>query len=148
MWTTTEQELYAIIHTLRKLEALLMLKPFVLETDHLYLVSLQEGSIAQNARCTRWRQYLAQFVYVIRHIAGVRNAMADFLSRAMEPIEASTVTYLAAILSDGLSEQYRDDQDSDREATAQDSDREPSVLSTDTDDPEYPVYKKPRPLAA
>ena len=74
--------------------------------------------------------------------------MADFLSRAMEPIEASTVTYLAAILSDGLSEQYRDDQDSDREATAQDSDRELSVLSTDTDDPEYPVYKKPRPLAA
>jgi len=115
MWTTTEQELYAIIHTLKKLEALLMLKPFVLETDHLNLVSLQEGSIAHSARCTRWRQYLAQFVYVIRHIAGVRNAMADFLSREMEPIEASTVTYLAAILSDGLSEQYRNDQDSDRE---------------------------------
>jgi len=82
--------------------------------------------------------------------------MADFLSRAMEPIEASTVTYLAAILSDGLSEQYRDDQDNEREAkaqdhqeaTAQDNDRKPSVLSTDTDDPEYPVYKKPRPLAA
>jgi len=74
-----------------------MHKPFVLETDHLNLVSLQEGSIAQSARCTRWRQYLAQFVYVIRHIAGVRNAIADFLSRAMEPIEASTVTYLAAI---------------------------------------------------
>ena len=74
--------------------------------------------------------------------------MADFLSRAMEPIEASTVTYLSAILSDGLSEQYRDDQDNEREATAkddqeaaaQDSDREPSVLSTDTDDHEYPVY--------
>jgi len=157
MWTTTEQELYAIIHTIKKLEALLMLKPFVLETDHLNLVSLQEGSIAQSARCTRWRQYLAQFVYVIRHIAGVRNAMADFLSRAMEPIEAATVTYLAAIFSDGLSEQYRDDQDhekdataqdSDREATAQDSDRESSDLDTVADDPEYPVYKKPRPLAA
>jgi len=144
MWTTTEQELYAVIHTLKKLEALLMLKPFVLETDHLNLVSLQEGSIAQSARCTRWRQYLAQFVYVIRHIAGVRNAMADFLSRAMEPIEAGTVTYLAAILSDGLSEQYRDDQDSDRESSAQDSDREPSAIDTDTDNPEYQVYKKPR----
>jgi len=65
--------------------------------------------------------------------------MADFLSRAMEPIEASTVTYLAAIFSDGLLEQYRDDQDSDRE---------PSALDTDTDDPEYPMYKKPRQLEA
>jgi len=79
--------------------------------------------------------------------------MADFLSRAMEPIEASTVTYLAAIFSDGLLEQYRDDQDSDREPTAQDSDREPSALdkdeaSIDTDDPEYPMYKKPRQLEA
>jgi len=83
--------------------------------------------------------------------------MADFLSRAMEPIEAATVTYLAAIFSDGLSEQYRDDQDhekdataqdSDREATAQDSDRESSDLDTVADDPDYPVYKKPRPLAA
>jgi len=63
----------------------------------LTLVSLQEGSIAQSARCTRWRQYLAQFDCVIRHIAGVRNVMADFLSRAVEPIEAGTVTYLAAI---------------------------------------------------
>ena len=31
MWTTTELELYAIIHTLKKLEALLMLKPLVIE---------------------------------------------------------------------------------------------------------------------
>ena len=89
-------------------------------------------------------QYLAQFVYAIRHIAGVRNAMADFLSRAMGPIEASTVTYLAAIFSDGLSEQYRDDQDSDREPSALDGDE----TSTDTDDPKYPMYKKPRQLAA
>jgi len=74
--------------------------------------------------------------------------MADFLSRAMEPIEAATVTYLAAILSDGLSEQYRDDQDSKRDATAQDSGREPGALDTDTDDTEYPMYKKPRKLAA
>ena len=141
MWTTTEQELYAI---LKKLEALLMLKPFVLETDHLNRVSLREGSIAQSARCTRWRQYLAQFVYVIWHIAGVRNAMADFLSRATKSIKASTVTYLAAIFSDGLSEQYRDDQDSDREPSALDGDE----TSTDTDDPKYPMYKKPRQLAA
>jgi len=79
--------------------------------------------------------------------------MADFLSRAMEPIEASTVTYLAAIFSDGLSEQYRDDQDSNREPIVHDNDREPTVhdvdeTSTDSDDPEYPMYKKPRPLAA
>jgi len=73
--------------------------------------------------------------------------MADFLSRAMEPIEANTVTYLAAIFADGLSEQYRDDQDSDRESNAQDSDGKPNALDTDTDNPECPVYKKPRRLA-
>ena len=38
-WAATELELFAIIHSLKKLESLLILKPFVIETDHKNLVS-------------------------------------------------------------------------------------------------------------
>jgi hypothetical protein len=45
------------------------------------LVALSEGSIATSMRCTRWRQFLAEFDYAIRHIAGIKNITADYLSR-------------------------------------------------------------------
>jgi len=42
--TTTEQELCALIHTLKKLEALLMLKPSIRETDHQLRLRTQPSS--------------------------------------------------------------------------------------------------------
>ena len=89
-WTVTEQELYAIVHCLKKLEHLVTGKLLIIETDHLNLVALSTGTIATSARCVRWRQFLAQFQYIIRHIAGVRNIQADYLSRFS--IDSETVT--------------------------------------------------------
>jgi len=97
-WSVTEQELFAIIHALKKLENLLILKPFILETDHLNIVALADGSIALSKRCIRWRNYLSRFTYLIRHVAGIKNIVADYLSRVMEPITLNTTT-LSAISS-------------------------------------------------
>lgn len=46
-----------IIYALEKLEHLLIMKPFVIETDHLDNVRLATVLMASSARCTRWRHY-------------------------------------------------------------------------------------------
>ena len=96
-WTVTELELFAIIYSLKKLESLLILKSFVIETDHKNLVSLTEGTLGSSPRCTRWRHYIARFMYTIRHIPGARNIMADFFSRYVLPQDTQSPTTLAAI---------------------------------------------------
>ena len=103
-WTVTEQELFAIIHCLKKTEHIISTKRIIIETDHMNLVSLSEGAIAASPRCVRWRQYLAQFDYVIRHIAGVRNILADYLSRHIytpDPVVAA----LSYLVDDELADQ-------------------------------------------
>jgi len=105
-WTVTEQELFAIVHSLKKLEYIIGDKRIVVETDHLNLVALSEGAIATSARCTRWRQYLAQFDYVIQHIAGAKNITADYLSRHIfEPEETTSTSQAIAYIMSSIYEQ-------------------------------------------
>jgi len=80
-WTTTEQELFAIIHAFVKLEHMVAGKTIIVETDHRNIVTLAEGTVHTSDRCNRWRQYLAGRQYMIRHIAGIKNITADYLSR-------------------------------------------------------------------
>ena len=81
-WSTIEQELYAIVYgvSLTPYAPLLMLKPFVVETDHRNLIYLDKMS-ATNSKLMRWRLHLSQFDFEIRHISGVDNRVADALSR-------------------------------------------------------------------
>ena len=41
-WTVTEQELFAIVHAIKKLEYLITAKTIIIETDHINLVALSE----------------------------------------------------------------------------------------------------------
>ena len=85
-WTTTEQELFAIVHAFVKLQHMVAGKTIIVETDHRNIVALAESNLATSDRCRRWTEYLTGQQYVIRHIAGVKNITADYLSRFHDPM--------------------------------------------------------------
>jgi hypothetical protein len=77
-WSTIEQEAFAIVFTISKLQHYLLGQQFILETDH---ANLQWLSKATAAKLVRWRLFLQQFDFSIRHIAGSANVLSDAFSR-------------------------------------------------------------------
>ena len=77
-WATIKQECYSIYYAVKKLSHLLTGKEFVVETDHANLVFLEKSEVPI---LTRWRLYMQTFKFLIRHIPGVENVLADSLSR-------------------------------------------------------------------
>jgi len=77
-WSTIEQECYGIFYTLMKLKTFLLGRKFIVVTDHKNLLYLQNSNIP---KLIRWRLCLLEFDFVIRHIAGEENIVADSLSR-------------------------------------------------------------------
>ena len=59
-------------------EFYLRFKPFVLESDHANLQWMEASLVA---KIIRWRIYLQGFTFMLRHIPGKKNVMADWLSR-------------------------------------------------------------------
>ena len=80
-WTVTDQELFAIVFAYKKLERLLIMKPHCLCTDHMNLVALQAETLSASPKHARWRAWIEQFPHYIRHVPGIRNKFADYLSR-------------------------------------------------------------------
>ncbi len=85
-WPTIEQECYAIVQAIEKWDKYLRGQEFILETDHEPLVSLKNKE-QLNKRCERWRLKLAEYRFIVKHIQGKKNHMADYLSRS--PVEAA-----------------------------------------------------------
>lgn len=79
-WTTTEQEFYAVISTIKKFETYLRGSKVYIRTDHKALLFIQNMKL-YNGRVTRWILYLEQFNYEIEHVTGKMNIVADILSR-------------------------------------------------------------------
>jgi hypothetical protein len=77
-WTTIQKEAYAIYYCITKLEYLLRDRTFCLMTDHANLVYINKSI---NAMVQRWKVSLGSYDFVVKHIQGVRNVVADLLSR-------------------------------------------------------------------
>ena len=118
-WSVTEQELFAIVHAFKKLERLLRLKPFILQTDHNNLVTLRTGTLATSPKCVRWRQWMAQFPFILEHIKGKHNRMADFISRHLYGEEIQPEPMVATLEVEGSSQGRRNDFENMEEAIAQ-----------------------------
>ena len=77
-WAAVKLEAYAVYYGVKKLAYYLQGQPFVIEVDHANLVTMQNS---EQAIIQRWRSYLENFNFRIKHIAGKQNLMADFQSR-------------------------------------------------------------------
>ena len=77
-WETIKQEGFAIFYAVKKLSHYLSGKKFLIETDHRNLVYMERSEVAI---LIRWRLYLQQFRFRIRHIEGKKNIAADTFSR-------------------------------------------------------------------
>ena len=77
-WAAVKLEAYAVYFAVKKLAYYLLGHTFVIEVDHANLVTMEssEQHIIQ-----RWRSYLENFSFRIRHISGKQNLLADFQSR-------------------------------------------------------------------
>ena len=78
-YPTHEQELLALVLALKEWKHYLM-GPFIAETDHERLTSIFTQSNL-SGRQARWLEVLQQFEVTIKHVPGVKNIVADCLSR-------------------------------------------------------------------
>jgi hypothetical protein len=79
-WGIIELELYAFVYCVKQLTPYLMGKLFTAKTDHNNLVYLANSSIP---KLVYWRVLLSEFRFLIQHIPGVQNVVADGLTRVM-----------------------------------------------------------------
>ena len=77
-WATIEQEGYAIYFGVKSLAYYLLGKEFTVETDHNNLLWMEASEVP---KIVRWRIYLQSFNFKLKHIAGKKNIIADWLSR-------------------------------------------------------------------
>ena len=77
-WFIYEKELYAPVFGVKKCDYLLRCKPFVIETDHRNIQWMEKSVVP---KVVRWRVYLSSFHFLIRHIPGKTNNVADWQSR-------------------------------------------------------------------
>lgn len=76
-WSTIEKECYAIWYALKKWEHHLRDVHFTIYTDHNNLRYLNNNS----AKVVRWKLAVQEYDFVLRHLAGSLNVVADAFSR-------------------------------------------------------------------
>ena len=109
-WTTIEQEAYGVYFGVKYFSYYLLCKPFILETDHNNLIWMEASLVP---KIIRWRVYLQSFNFLIRHISGKLNFLADYLSRLGESdddalVESVSSAKLVQFLSEGETEDKAD----------------------------------------
>ena len=77
-WDPMKKESYACFFGIEHFAYYLRGKPFVLETDHRNILWIEKSDVPI---IVRWRIFMQSFVVTIRHIAGLKNKVADWLSR-------------------------------------------------------------------
>mmetsp|Transcript_7130 Transcript_7130/g.7480 ORF Transcript_7130/g.7480 Transcript_7130/m.7480 type:complete len:1037 (-) Transcript_7130:831-3941(-) len=77
-WSTIEQEAFGIFFALKKWEYLLQGHKFIVETDHRNLQFIQNSN---EGKIGRWRLFLQDLDFEVKHIPGKENLVADALSR-------------------------------------------------------------------
>jgi hypothetical protein len=77
-WSMVELELYALVFAVTTLQPYLLGRKFLVRTDSRNLVHLANSTVA---KLIRWRIQLSEFNFVLQHIPGVDNKLADGLTR-------------------------------------------------------------------
>lgn len=90
-WTIYEQELYAIVKTLKHWEHYPLHQDFILLSGHQAL-QLINSQISLNHMHLCWALFLQCFSFIIKHIAGRENWVVDVLSKRGEVLTTLTTT--------------------------------------------------------
>ena len=77
-WDTFKKEGYSAYFGIKSNDYYLRGKSFVLETDHRNLLWIEKSLVPI---VVRWRVFMQSFNFMLRHISGKQNAVADWLSR-------------------------------------------------------------------
>ena len=79
-YSTYDKELYAVIQALKKWRNYLMPREFVLYFDNhaLQFITKKENPNKKHAKCV---DFMHNFTFVLKHISGNYNKVADALSR-------------------------------------------------------------------
>ena len=78
-WSTFEQEAFAIHEALKKFQYILRDVQFTLRTDHRNLLYLNDSGASD--KVLRWKLDIQQFDFLVEHIPGEQNIVADLYSR-------------------------------------------------------------------
>jgi hypothetical protein len=82
-YSVMERECLAVILAIRKFEAYLYGREFIIETDHQPLLCVKKSRVA-NGRVMRWALALQPYRYCIQAIKGADCVGADYMSRITE----------------------------------------------------------------
>jgi hypothetical protein len=104
-YSTYDKEFYAVIQALKKWRHYLIPKEFVLYSDNqaLQFITRQEKL---NQRHAKWVEFMQNFTFVIKHISGSVNKVADALSRRSLVVQEFQVNTLGF---EHLKEMYQED---------------------------------------
>ena len=89
-WAVIQKELYGIFSGITNCSSYLLGRPFILATDHRNLVYLKTSKIP---KLVRWYLALSEFQFVIIHVAGEDNVIADVLSRFYKLVSIESQDY-------------------------------------------------------
>jgi len=104
-YTSYDKEFYAIVQALNKWRHYLMPKQFVIYIDN-HALQFINSQIKLSQRHVKWVEFLQNFTFVIRHISGKSNKVADALSKFNLILHEFQVNILGF---DELKEMYKDD---------------------------------------
>ena len=79
-WSTIQKECWALVKSFNTFESILFGREFKVRTDHRNLLYMQYSC---NDKVQRWFGYLMLFDFIIEHVPGVSNVVADAMSRIL-----------------------------------------------------------------
>jgi hypothetical protein len=100
-YSTADKELLAIVQTMKKFQHYLRgtKYPVIVKSDHRNLRTFMTTK-ELNARQTRWAEELSSYDFVIEHIKGKENTVADALSRRPDYRDAKQVDRTSQIFKE------------------------------------------------
>ena len=80
-YNTYDKDLLAAMLVLSSQSSLIGTNPIVWICDQEPVKTFQKGPPPENAKLKRWWTHLSQFRLTLHHIQGIKNEMADYISR-------------------------------------------------------------------
>jgi hypothetical protein len=103
-WDTIKKECYAIMFSIDCFSYYLKGKSFIVETDHRNLQWIEHSQVPI---IVRWRLIMQSYNFLIRHIPGKMNKVADWLSRIRDEnklVDDGTITFAPLNNNDNVDE--------------------------------------------